>query len=46
MISQHSETATQTVKVSQEEAIAELQDFIDMRPDAREVRKIIGKPPR
>ena len=42
MISQHSETATQTVKVSQEEAIAELQDFIDMRPDAREVRKALA----
>ncbi|MBD2444612.1 hypothetical protein H6G25_15745 [Dolichospermum sp. FACHB-1091] len=42
MISQHSQTGTQTVKVSQEEAmfavgvaIVELQDFIDMRLDMR-----------
>jgi transposase len=42
MMSQHSQTATAQVKVSQEEAIAELQDFIDMRPDAREVRKALA----
>jgi putative transposase len=42
MISQHSQTATVQVKVSQQEAIAELQDFIDMRPDAREVRKALA----
>lgn len=42
MISQHSQTATVQVKVSQEEAIVELQDFIDMRPDAREVRKALA----
>jgi len=59
MISQHSQTTTLTVEVSQEqstegmlldaiarsaeeEAIAKLQDFIDMRPDAREVRKALA----
>ncbi|MBW4430937.1 MAG: hypothetical protein KME28_04165 [Pelatocladus maniniholoensis HA4357-MV3] len=50
MISQHSQTATLTVGVSQEqstegmvvEAIAELQNFIDLRPDAREVRKALA----
>ncbi len=50
MISQHSETATLTVGVSQEqstegmvvEAIAELQDFVALRPDAREVRKALA----
>lgn len=50
MISQHSQTATLTVGVSQEqstegmvvEAIAELQDFIALRPDAREVRKALA----
>ncbi len=42
MISQHSQTATVQVKVSQQEAIAELQDFIDMRPDAREARKALA----
>jgi len=50
MISQHSQTATLTVGVSQEqstegmvvEAIAKLQDFIALRPDAREVRKALA----
>jgi putative transposase len=59
MISQHSQTATLTVEVSQEQstegilldaiarraeekAIAKLQDFIDLRPDAREVRKALA----
>lgn len=59
MISQHSQTATLTVEVSQEEsregmlleaiarsaleeAIAKLQDFIALRPDAREVRKALA----
>jgi putative transposase len=58
MISQHSQTVTLTVEVSQEqsreemlldaiarsveEAIAKLQDFIALRPDAREVRKALA----
>jgi putative transposase len=59
MISQHSQTATLTVEVSQEqsteemlldaiarsaleEALAKLQDFIALRPDAREVRKALA----
>ena len=59
MISQHSQTATLTVEVSQEqsregmlldaiagsalyEAIAKLQDFIALRPDAREARKALA----
>jgi putative transposase len=50
MLSQHLETATLAVQVSQQQstektpldAIAELQDFIDMRPDAREVRKALA----
>ncbi|AUB43616.1 Transposase (plasmid) [Nostoc flagelliforme CCNUN1] len=59
MVSQHLETATLTVEVSQEqstdtivldtitqsaheEAIAKLQDFIALRPDAREVRKALA----
>jgi putative transposase len=59
MVSQHPETVTLTVEVSQEqstdtivldtitqsayeEAIAKLQDFIALRPDAREVRKALA----
>jgi putative transposase len=59
MMSQDVQTATQRVKVSQEqstegmlldaiarsvqgEAIAKLQDFIALRPDAREVRKALA----
>lgn len=50
MISQHLQAATLAVQVSQQylkegtalDAIAELQDFIDMRPDAREVRKALA----
>jgi putative transposase len=59
MISQHSQTATLTVEVSQEQsregmsldaialraqedAIAKLQDFMALRPDAREVRKALA----
>ncbi len=42
MRTQDSQTAKVEVKVSEQEAIAELQDFIDMRPDAREVRKALA----
>jgi putative transposase len=59
MMSQHVQTATLTVEVSQEQsregmlveaiarsaledAIAKLQDFMALRPDAREVRKALA----
>lgn len=50
MISQHLQTATLPISVSRQQsteetsqsAIAELQDFIALRPDAREVRKALA----
>jgi putative transposase len=50
MLSQHLETARLPVQASRQQstektaldAIAKLQDFIDMRPDAREVRKALA----
>ncbi len=41
MMNQHLQTATVPEQITQQ-AIAELQEFIDARPDAREVRKALA----